>query len=82
VSGKVINVGSNRNYTVKFIINRITQIIGKGLPIYGKIKMRRDEPLELYPDLTKFKKFINLKKEIKINSGLKETIKYYSKNLR
>ena len=79
ISGIIINVGSNKNYTVKFIINRIKKIVGKGLPIYGKIKMRKDEPLKLYPNLTKFKKFINLKNEIKINSGLKSTIKYYKK---
>ena len=41
--------------------------------------MRKDEPLKLYPDLAKFKKFINLKNEININSGLKSTIKYYKK---
>ena len=44
--------------------------------------MRKDEPLKLYPNLTKFKKFINLRNEIKINSGLKSTIKYYKKNLK
>ena len=82
ISGKIINVGSNRNYSVKFVINRITKIIGKGSPMFGKIKMRKDEPLELFPDLTKFKKFINLRNEIKINSGLKQTIKYYNKNFK
>lgn len=82
VSGKIINVGSKKNYTVKEVVNRIIQIIGKGLPIFGKIKMRKDEPLKLYPDLTKFNKFINLKKEIKINMGLKKTIEYYSLNLK
>ena len=50
--------------------------------MFGKIKMRKDEPLELFPDLTKFKKFINLRNEIKINSGLKQTIKYFSKNFK
>ncbi len=76
-NGQIINVGSHKNYTVKFIIDKINQIIKKGSPQYGKLKLRKDEPLSLYPNLSKFKKLFNFKKEIPIDIGLKQTIKYY-----
>lgn len=80
--GEIINVGSHKNYTVKFIINKINQIIKKGSPKYGKLKLRKDEPLSLYPNLTKFKKLFNLRKEIRIDIGLKQTIKYYRSKIK
>ena len=61
ISGKIINVGSNKNYSVKFVINRITKIIGKRSPMFGKIKMRKDEPLELFL-INQIQKFYKFKK--------------------
>ena len=79
--GEIFNVGSQRNYEVKFIINRIRSLIGKGNPKYGKIKLRKDEPLKLFPNLTKLKKFIKFRNETKIDEGLKKTINYYKNEL-
>ena len=42
--------------------------------------MRKDEILELYPNIDKIKKTINWKPKVDFNSGLKKTIKYYKKN--
>ena len=80
-SGEIFNIGSSKNYTVKFIINKIQNLIGKGSPRYGRIKLRNDEPLNLYPSLSKLKKFVKLKNETKIDEGLKKTIYYYQNNL-
>ena len=82
VNGQIINVGSRKNYTVKFIIGKINQIIKKGSPEYGKLKLRKDEPKFLYPNLTKFKKLLNLKREVSIDIGLKQTIKYYRSKIK
>tara|TARA_B100001057_G_scaffold492224_2_gene584177 strand:+ start:20679 stop:21587 length:909 start_codon:yes stop_codon:yes gene_type:complete len=79
INGEVINIGSSKNYPVKFIINSIQRIIGKGAPIFGKIKLRKDEPLKLYPSLLKFKNLIGTSKETKIILGLKKTINFYKK---
>ena len=78
-NGEIFNIGSSKNYTVKFIINKIQNLIGKGSPRYGKIKLRNDEPLNLFPNLTKLKKFIKLESETTIVEGLKKTIHYYKK---
>ncbi len=80
-NGEIINIGSQKNYKVKFIISRIRNLIGKGNPRYGKIKLRKDEPLSLFPNLIKFKKFIKFRNETKIDEGLKKTISYYQNEL-
>lgn len=78
-NGEILNVGSVKNYSVKSIITKIHKLIKKGYLKFGNLKLRNDEPKELYPSLTKLKKFIKLDKETSINDGLKETIKYYKK---
>ena len=80
IIGQIINIGSSKNYKVKFIIDKIRKIIKKGTPQYGRIKLRKDEPLNLYPNLTKLKKFLSLEKETTIEKGLKKTIQYYKKS--
>ena len=57
----------------------IKNIIGKGHPEFGKIKMRKDEIKALYPNLRKAKKILRWKPKIKLNNGLKKTIRYYAK---
>ena len=51
INGEIINLGSSKNYQVKSIINMINKLVNKGYPQYGKIKLRKDEPFYLYPDL-------------------------------
>ena len=80
ISGEIFNIGSSKNYKVKFIINKINQLIGKGSPRYNKIKLRKDEPLNLYPKLKKIKRYIKFKRATKIEFGLKKTIFYYKKS--
>ena len=75
--GEILNVGSSKNYKVKFIINKINKLIKKGIPQFGQIKLRKDEPLNLYPSLNKLKKYIKLNNETNIEIGLKKTISYY-----
>lgn len=81
INGEIFNIGSQRNYEVKYIIKKIHSSIGKGIPKYGKIKLRKDEPLNLFPDLTKLKKIIKFRNETKIDVGLKKTINYYQNEL-
>ena len=41
--------------------------------------MRKDECLNLYPDIKKVKKYYNWKPRIKLDQGLRKTIEYYKK---
>ena len=79
INGQILNVGSMKNYRVKFIINKINKLIKKGSPQYGQIKLRTDEPLNLYPDLSKLIKYIKLNNQTTIEDGLKKTISYFKK---
>ncbi len=81
INGEIFNVGSQRNYKVKFIISKIRSLIGKGNPKYGRIKLRKDEPLNLFPNLTKLRNLFKLRNETKIEDGLKKTIYYYQNEL-
>ena len=78
--GEIINVGSGKKYNVKKIIEKICKSTKGGTPHYGKIKLRRDEPLILYPSILKAKKILKWKPKINFDRGLNKTIKYYKKN--
>ncbi len=75
----IYNVGYGKPYNVKNIINLIQKKIKKGKPLFGKIKMRKEEMIYTYPDIKKIKKVYKWKPKTDINSGLKKTINFYAK---
>lgn len=77
LDGNIFNVGSGRQKIVKNVINSIIKKTSGGKPNFGKIKLRKDEPLKLYPDISKIKKYLNWKPKISFDKGLDKTIKYY-----
>ncbi len=79
VIGKVINIGSGYKITIKNLILKIVNSIGKGKPIFGVLKMRSDEPKNSFPNITIAKKVLGWRPKITLDSGLKKTIKYYKK---
>ena len=78
INSGIYNVGSAKPIKVKKIIKIIKKIIKKGSPIFGGIKMRRDEPIALYPSIKKVSYYFNWKPKYNILSGLKRTIKTYA----
>ena len=79
ISYGTYNIGSGRPKKIRDIINFINKIIKKGKPLFGAIKMRDDESIAFYPNISKAKKLLGWKPEIDIFSGLKKTIRYYAK---
>ena len=77
--GEIINAGSGKKLNVKKIIEKICKSTKGGRPDYGKIKLRNDEPLVLYPSILKAKKILKWKPKIDFDKGLIKTIKYYKK---
>ena len=77
--GEIINAGSGKKYNIKKIIENICKSTKGGKPDYGKIKLRKDEPLVLYPSILKAKKILKWKPKINFDKGLNKTIKYYKK---
>ena len=78
--GKIINVGSGKPRKIRNIIEQIKKISKAGYPQFGKIKLRKDEILKLYPNIKKAKNIINWKPKISFEKGLKSTIKFYNEH--
>ena len=80
--GQIINVGSGKPRKIRNIIERIKKISKGGYPQFGKIKLRKDEILKLYPNIKKAKNKINWKPKIPFDEGLKSTIKFYNEQAK
>lgn len=81
ILGKVVNVGYGKPIEVKKIILLINVLINKGNPVFGKVNLRADESNIIYPNLIRANKYLSLGKKKNILDGLKETIKFYKKNI-
>lgn len=81
VVGEIVNIGFGKPTFVKSIIKKIQSIIKKGKPIFGKISLRKDENMILYPSIKKAHKILNWKPKVKLDKGIKKTINYY-KNIK
>ena len=80
VYGKTYNLASGDPIEILEVIKKIVKKIGKGSPLYGEIKYRSGENMELYADVNKIKKELSWKPEISIDEGLKRTIDWYLKD--
>lgn len=81
IKSGIFNVGNGNPTSIKHVLIKIEKLIKNGKVKYGKIKMRNDEPKILIPNIKKIKKFYNWIPKIKLNTGLKKTIKYYEKKI-
>lgn len=79
-NGEIINIGSGIPIKIKNLILLIVKIVGTGRPIFSKIKLRNDELIKLYPDISKAKKLMNWVPKIRLKKGLIKTINSYKKN--
>ena len=75
--GQIINIGSGEPRIIKNIIKYIKKISKGGYPIFGKVKLRKDEILKVYPDINKAENTINWKPKISFKKGLKVTIESF-----
>ena len=64
---------------IKKLINFLVNKIKGGYPLFGQLKLRKEEMIKIYPNINKAKKILGWKPKIKFNIGLKETLNYYEK---
>lgn len=76
--GQIINIGSGKPKKILDIIKYIKKISKGGHPQFGKIKLRKDEIVRLYPNIKKAKNKINWSPKITFKKGIKSTIKFYN----
>ena len=77
-NGEIINIGSGNPTNVKKLILKICKLAKGGKPQFGKVLLRKDEILKLYPSLNKVKKILNWQAKVNLDKGLKKTIKYFN----
>ena len=80
--GEIINIGSGKPLKLKKIINYVSTTLNGGKPEFGKIKLRKDEILKMYPNIKKARKKIQWKPKILFKKGILQTIRYYKNDSR
>lgn len=74
---QVYNIGFGKPLNIKSLILKIVNLCKGGKPLFGKIKLRKDESLLSYPNIRKAKKILGWKPKVDIDRGLIKTINYY-----
>jgi dTDP-glucose 4,6-dehydratase len=82
VMGKIINIGSGKPLKIMKIIKKIIKIYKKGKPLFGKIKLRKEEMRITYPDISNAKRILKWKPLISFNKGILKTVRYYNESSR
>ena len=77
--GKILNIGTGKPLKIKSIIYKITKKVKGGRPLFGRIKIRKDESKITYPNISKAKKMLKWNPKISFNRGLIKTINHYLK---
>tara|TARA_A100001011_G_C13664948_1_gene577197 strand:+ start:161 stop:424 length:264 start_codon:yes stop_codon:yes gene_type:complete len=79
-TGEVFNVGRGKPMKIRSIINLIRNKVNRGTPKFGEIKLRPEENLKTYPNISKLIKFTQYRAKINFSDGLTKTINFYKKN--
>ena len=78
--GEIINLGSGKPVTIRYVINKIKEIVGSGKPQFGKVAYRNNENTKLYADISKAKKILNWSPSIGLESGIKTVVDSFKMN--
>ena len=76
-NGEIINIGYGKPLKIKDSINLVCKLIGKGQPLFGKLKYKKNTNMKLYPDIRKAKKIIGWTPKINFFQGIEKTIATY-----
>ena len=76
-NGEIFNIGSGKPIKIKYVINQIIKITGKGKAQFGKIKYRKNENMKLYPKIKKARDKLKWRPKINFNRGIKIVINSY-----
>lgn len=76
-NGNIFNAGSGQKIKLRNAIQYIKKVFKGGKPDYGKIKLRKDEKLIFYGDISDAKKKLKWKPQIRFHEGIKKIFKIY-----
>jgi nucleoside-diphosphate-sugar epimerase len=77
--GEVINIGSGRVITLLSLMKTIKKKIGGGKILLGRIKLRKDEPMIIAPNLSRSRKILKWQSTTSLKQGINKTIKFYKR---
>ena len=78
VEGKIINIGSGKVTKVKQIIKKIVKFYKSGRPLFGKIKLRKEEMIKVYPSLLNASRLLGWRAKMPFDKGILKTISFYN----
>jgi len=78
VEGKIINIGSGKVTKVKQIIKKIVKFYKSGRPLFGKIKLRKEEMIKVYPSLLNASRLLGWRAKMPFDKGILKTINFYN----
>ncbi|MEG2291505.1 MAG: NAD-dependent epimerase/dehydratase family protein [Clostridium sp.] len=82
IGGKVYNLGSARQYSVEEVVKIIIEESKTEVkPIWGELNGRKSDTLNWEADMSLVKKEFNWIPKYNVNSGIRESIKWYRKNM-
>lgn len=85
VIGRVFNIGSGKAYTVKETFNIISDLLGSKAKIINepcRVRPEKSEVQKLICDYSQAQKTVGYAPEWNFENGLRETIKFFKRNLR
>lgn len=78
---QVFNVGGEKSFSIKTICDKIEKNLMKKIKIkIDKIKIRKNDILDIRSDCSKINKMYNWKSETSLEEGLLKTCQFYQKN--
>ena len=78
--GEIFNIGFGRPLKIKNIIRQILGYYKSGNPQFDKIKLRKEEQMQIYPNISKARRVLNWRPKVNFLKGLTKTIQYYNAN--
>jgi len=79
--GEVINIGTGKEYNIKYIAEKIAEYLGKSPEKYFDYsKSRKGQVMAHISSMEKSKKLLNWEPKISFDEGLKKTIDWYLTN--
>jgi UDP-glucuronate decarboxylase len=79
LSGEVVNLGSDREITIRNLANTIQSMVESSSEI-THMPLPEDDPKRRQPDISKAKNLLNWKPKTSLQEGIQQTIRYFDKN--
>lgn len=78
VNGEIINLGSNKQYLIKDVVNSINSLMGKPITVhFGARPYRPQDPMEFYLNSDKAERLLGWRAKTDLDSALAKTIEWY-----